>query len=233
MKNKENQIKPVKKSSLIIAWILLIILITLALGLTYIKFFGPNQNIEEHPVNENENNNNKIITETLQKIVDNFNNSKLLESYSQNNITIIATLEENAIVIKYIEPTITNIYKFTFNIPKLTISIENVGTTKFLNVYKILIYANQERIGNTNNIDQYIDGFINNTLEVEGLEKITEEISTTYSIDISKVIGQQPEENLNNSNTTTSVGSQTNITNNNETVTENNEVNTNNIEGDE
>ena len=56
---KETKSKPKKNSNttskIIIAKILLILLIVIAIILTYLKFFGPNQNLEEHPLDENRN----------------------------------------------------------------------------------------------------------------------------------------------------------------------------------
>ena len=46
---------------IVVAWIVLIILIIAAISLTYLKFFGPNVNIEEQPINSTEENNNVEI----------------------------------------------------------------------------------------------------------------------------------------------------------------------------
>ena len=70
-----------------------------------------------------------------------------------------------------------------------------------------MIYAVQKRLGNENNIDNLIEGFINNTMEVDGLYRETIEANKiTYNLDITKVtkeIGSIDEkEDEDNANTT-------------------------------
>lgn len=208
--SKTNKHAPPKKSSIILAWILLIILISSALTLTYLKKFGPNDNLEERPVT---NKTSPVIAESLQKIVDNFNNSKLQNAYKDKNINIKATLNDTTIIIDY-TTTITKTYKFIFSNPILTATIDNNDITNFSDVYKILIYACQERLNNNNNnIDKYINDFIANNTKVVGLSQKKGETTVSYGIDISKVIY--------NENT------YTNNENNNHTTTTNNNIETN------
>lgn len=190
MKNKDKKTEPkiVKKSSIILAWIILIILIISATLLTYIKFFGPNENLEEHPIDNTTNSDNTTTSTSLEQIISNFNNKASSEEYQQKGITMNAKLTENVLTIEY-KTTISNIYQFIFYTPSLTITIDNtVNTQEFYDVYKTLVYAVQESLGNTNNIDTYIDNFINNNQEVDGLSKEIIDNSTKYSIDTTKII---------------------------------------------
>lgn len=187
-KDKKTENKPVKKSSIIIAWIILIILIILTIVLTYIKFFWPNENIEKYPIEESNNSNaNLETTPSLEQIVSNFNQNSLSEEYKSNGITMNASLTENVLTIEY-KKTTSNVYQFIFYNPNLTITIDNNTPEEFYDVYKALTYAVQETLGNTTNIDNYINNFINNNEEVEGLNKEIIENTTKYSIDISKAI---------------------------------------------
>ena len=82
-----------------------------------------------------------------------------------------------------------------------------------------MIYATQSRLNNTNNIDSYITGFLNDNLEVEGLSKEVNDSSITYSIDVSKVIGDTANNNENNTT------ENNNATNPNNTSTDNSTIN--------
>lgn len=201
MKTEENN-KKVNKVSIVIAWILLIMLIVSTIVITYFKLSEPNDNLEEHPVNDN-NATSPAITESLQKIVDNFNNSSLLENYRTQNIAIIASLDNTTIIISC-TGTSSKTYNFEFNSPTLTTVINTMDTDEnvdvdFNDIFKILVYAIQTRLNNTKNIDDYITGFLNDNLEVEGLSKEINDSSITYSIDISKTIGTNNNINDNNS----------------------------------
>lgn len=188
---------PVKKSKIIIAWLVLIILILSTLGLTYIKFFGKNENIEEYPIDEgNKESTSPVITKALQTIVNNFNNNELIQQYQKNGTTMKASLNEENLLVEVTETN--NMYSFNFEIPNLMIEIDQKNKEEFELIFKVLIYANQERLKNTNNIDNYVDGFINNNLDVEGLSRKEIDNLISYSIDISKTIG-----NIDTSNNTT------------------------------
>ena len=201
-KDKNKQVKKVSKVSITIAWILLILLIVTALAITYLKFFGPDDNLEEHPVNDNTT--SPVITEALQNIVDNFNNSDLIDNYKTKNITMTASLDNTTITINY-EGVSSKTYNFDFNSPKLTTIInkndvaENTDN-EFNEIFKVLVYAVQARLNNTNNIDNYIMGFLDDSLEVEGLSKEISNSSITYSIDISKTIGINDNNDIENNN---------------------------------
>ena len=222
MTKQDKKIKKVSKTSIIIAWILLSILIISAITITYLRFFGTNDNLEEHPVNDT-NVTSPVITEALQNIVDNFNNCNLLNDYKNQNITITASLNNDNIMIDYIG-TSEKAYNFEFHAPRLTITINTNDTIEvvdkeFNEIFKILIYATQSRLNNTNNIDSYITGFLNDNLEVEGLSKEINDSSITYSIDVSKVIGDTANNNENNTT------ENNNATNSNNTSTDNSTIN--------
>lgn len=185
---KKNKTKTPKKISIFFAWIVLITCIFLILGLTYLKFFAidnDKENMQEHPVNDVQT--SPIITETLQTIVNNFNKSELVNNYKNENITINATLDETTITINYISDTIQKKYIFTFNSPMLNSTITNEDANEFKIIYKILVYACQQRLNNNNNIDSILEEFYNGK-EVTGLSQKTENGNLIYSIDISTSI---------------------------------------------
>lgn len=186
MKKNDKKLKSVGKMPILLGWILLIIFVSAALGLTYLKFFGPNENLSEHLVEEEVV--SPIITEALQSIVDNFNNSDLNSQYKDINIDMNATLNGTSIIVEYSSGTNVE-YEFTFDSPNLSVSLDDSNVDIFNVVYTIMIYANQQRLGNNSDIDDYIVGFLDGDLDVDGLSKEVSDNTSLYSIDISKVIG--------------------------------------------
>ena len=171
-----------KSNKVVFAWIILVLLVIIAGGLTYLKFFY---------TKEKETENNEELTPAiqneLQKIVDNFNNSELVKEKTKENITIKSKLENNIITVEYESSERKEEYNYTFNNLILIIETDNDNNI-FKEIFKIMVYAVQKRLGNENNIDNLIEGFINNTMEVDGLYRETIEANKiTYNIDITKV----------------------------------------------
>ena len=190
-----------KSNKVVFAWIILILLVIIAGSLTYLKFF-----YTKEKETENKEELTPIIQNELQKIVDNFNNSELVKEKTKENITIKSKLENNVITVEYESSERKEEYNYTFNNLILIIETDNDNNT-FKEIFKIMIYAVQKRLGNENNIDNLIEGFINNTMEVDGLYRETIEANKiTYNIDITKVtkeIGSIDEkEDEDNANTT-------------------------------
>lgn len=215
MGKKNKEIKMVSKTSMFLGWLLLIILVGVALGITYLKFFGPNDNLEEHPIEKETI--SPVVEAALQTLVDNFNNNDLINEYKSQNIDITATLNGTSIVIEY-NTSDVKMYEFYFESPKLNVTVNNNDIENFKIIYKIMVYANQKRLDNNSNIDNYIDGFLNNSLEVDGLEKVIGNDTSSYSIDVSKIIGETS--NLDNQTITNddSNAYDNNLTNNEEGV---------------
>ena len=171
-----------KSNKVVFAWITLILLVIIAGSLTYLKFF--------YTIETNAENNEELtpaIQNELQKIVDNFNNSELVKEKTKENITIKSKLENNVITVEYESSERKEEYNYTFNNLILIIETDNDNNI-FKEIFKIMIYAVQKRLGNENNVDNLIEGFINNTMEVDGLYRETIEANKiTYNIDITKV----------------------------------------------
>ena len=206
MKKKDKEIKPVGKAKILFAWIILLIAISSALGLSYLKFFGPNLNIEEKPIDNNDTT-SPIIIEALNSIVNNFNESSYVQDYKNQNIDINASLNGTTIKVNYTSDVVAS-YDFKFNSPNLVASINNSSLETFKIIYKIMVYANQKRLGNDNNIDLYIDNFLNNDTEVLGLTKEENNDTINFSIDVSKTIGEvstNQENNISQNNSDNSV----------------------------
>lgn len=171
-----------KSNKVVFAWIILILLVIIAGSLTYLKLFN---------TIEIEAENNEELTPTiqneLQKIVDNFNNSELVKEKTKENITIKSKLENNVITVEYKSSERKEEYNYTFNNLILIIETDNDNNI-FKEIFKLMVYAVQKRLGNENNVDNLIEGFINNTMEVDGLYRETIEANKiTYNIDITKV----------------------------------------------
>ena len=171
-----------KSNKVVFAWIILILLVIIAGSLTYLKLF---YTIETEAKNNEEL--TPAIQNELQKIVDNFNNSELVKEKTKENITIKSKLENNVITVEYESSERKEEYNYTFNNLILIIETDNDNNI-FKEIFKLMVYAVQKRLGNENNIDNLIEGFINNTMEVDGLYRETIEANKiTYNIDITKV----------------------------------------------
>lgn len=170
----------------IIAWLCLFILIIGLLVLNYIKFFGaPNQNIEERPIN---NSSEQAIQTALKDIVNNFNNSEELTEYSNQNIMIKAILNQHSIFISHTTDSTTT-YEFRYSNLNLEINIENnkENIEKFNQVYTLLLKAIQKRINNNpENIDDIINGIINESKTYEGVSKTEGETTIKHQVNITK-----------------------------------------------
>lgn len=181
--NEDN--KQVKKKSIAGLCLLLIILIGIALGLTYLKFFYkdttgvpiiPDQKITPE------------ITNELNIIVDNINNDEIVKEKSKENINIKAKLNKDTITITYNNESKIEEYNFKYNNMLLEIETEN-NETAFNDIFKIIVRANQKRLNNTNNIDILVEQFLNNDYEIDGLYKESLEANQiTYNIALDKAI---------------------------------------------
>ena len=213
--------KKISKQAIIIAWIVLIILIILAVVLTYLKFFGPNENLEEHSVNDA---NNQIDTQTelLESITTNFNDSSLVEEYLNQDINVWANVNSNnnSIMLNY-ETTDIMQYELTYSEPTLEISITKEGEVVFSELFKVLILANQERLENSITNTEYIDEFLKGNSTIDGYTREVTGEDIKYTMDITKKINTE--------------GNTTSETTQNTTpeTAQNTTPETNNIEGSE
>lgn len=177
------------KMKLILLWALLVILIVMVLALNYIKFFADpdaQDSIESHPV---ENSNSEAIHLALEQIVDNFNKNEKIQQYQQENVTLKATLNNYSIFISYITDTTTT-YEFYYSNLYLDITVKNEAENlkKFKTVYGILIEAVQERIGNKEDIRNFVTSFLDDSREYVGLKKTISDDGKAfiYSMNITK-----------------------------------------------
>ncbi len=179
----------IKKNNRMFGWILLIILITLILLLSYFKFFSQRNSsyIDEIPV---ENSSSEAINIALSQIVENFNHHEKIKQYQNENIKIKAILNNRSIYISYENDTIIT-YEFSYNNLYLTISVDNdkENLDKFKKIYEILIYAVQERLNNTDNIADYINSYLSNTDKYEGISQEVNGNNIIYKMNITKKIG--------------------------------------------
>ena len=171
-----------------IAWLSLIMLLSLFLSLNYIKFFkAPNENIKEQPI---ETSSSKAIETALGDIVKNFNNDIEIKNYNDKNIKIKAMLNHYSIFITYTTNNTTT-YEFTYNNLNLRINVNNdkENIDKFNQIYSILLKAIQKRL---NNESEDLDGIINDIIDekqtYEGITKEKNEKTHYYQIDITKKI---------------------------------------------
>ena len=179
-----------QKTKKMIAWIILIILISFASTLTYLKFFSnDNENIEERPINNSSSN---AIHAALKDIVTNFNQNSKIEEYQENNITLKASVNNYSIYISYITNTTTT-YEFTYDDLYLNITVNNTNEddkAKFNTIYQLLIEAVQKRINNTDDVYNIINTFLTTDATVDGLSKKEVRNGIEYQMNITKKIKQ-------------------------------------------
>lgn len=171
----------------IIAWITLIILITLSLFLSYLKFFKYNNSyIEEYPV---ENSSANAINIALDDIVLNFNNLDEVQELENNDIKIKAIRNNYSIYISYTDDTISTTYEFNYSNLLLSIKISNNSDNinKFNTIYKLLIKSVQKRL-NIDNIDNEIDAILNKESSFEGITIKESDNFITYELNITRKI---------------------------------------------
>ena len=108
--------KKVSKGAIAVAWLLLIVLIFAAGGLTYLKFFSATGELENGDATSGKQT-SPVILEALNTIVDNFNTNKETTESKKQNIEIDAKSEGTTIKVTYKEKT----YDFKLTIPDLII----------------------------------------------------------------------------------------------------------------
>lgn len=176
-----------KKGKIVIAWIFLIILIILLVGLNYIKFFGSVEEnyIEEVPVESSSSN---AINTALQQIVDNFNDNEKIAQYESQNIKLKAVLNNYSVFVSYIDEVETTTYEFSYQDLNLTIKVADdaANIEKFEKVYEILIYAVQKRINNTEDIAIYVENFFDGSTQYDGLTRDIVDEMFVYEMNITK-----------------------------------------------
>ncbi len=198
-----------KKKNKALGWLALILLIALILGLNYIKFFA---NIENEKVVERESNTeeSEVITKELNDIVTNFNESEKIKQNNENKIKLSAAVNQFSIFISYEieqEEILEGTYEFRYDSLALSVTVPTEEKTKevFGIIYNILAEAVQKRLNNTSDISSYINDFINNSKEIEGLtiKENEAEKTTTYIMNIRTKIGEVETNDTDNSEVTT------------------------------
>ena len=179
---------------IVVAWIVLIILIIAAISLTYLKFFGPNVNIREQPINSTEENNNvenDSENKLLASLVTNFNSSFIVSDYKKENVEISATLSKDDFIVNYTDNSKSYNKKFVckYNGGILTSDISLDDASYFDIVYRIIIYANQVITSPNASVDNIISGVLNGTDTYSGLSKEVTGNNVTYSIDLLGIVG--------------------------------------------
>ncbi len=181
-----------KKKSTIGLWLLLIVLLATAAGLTYLKYFYNEKIYYPEDIKLN-----SEIEEQLNEITNNFNKDTLTLEKLKENIVIEAKLQNDTIVVNYKEKNITKEYNYKYNNNLLETEIDE-ETEIFNQIFKIMVYATQKRLKNEKReeIDKYVNDFLNNENEIEGLYKeMVEANIITYNIEITKIIKPITEEN--------------------------------------
>jgi len=185
MKEKKKKIDNVipSRGKIIFAWVLLILLVAMVLGLYYLKNYYKVKD-DEPIVDETH---SSVITGELTKIVDNFNNNSLINTYNSEGLNLEARLEELTIVVKYNLDGINGILEYSYDKQMAILMSSNLDENKEINdkIFKIMVLAVQERLGNTKGgLEEKIDSFIDDNAVIVGLEKEINETGYVYKINI-------------------------------------------------
>ncbi|MBR3161720.1 MAG: hypothetical protein IKF19_03210 [Bacilli bacterium] len=172
-----------KKSQI---FILLCIISSIIIVLITYKTFNPSPaipepNIKEYPVSQSK----YLIKQKdiLNKITTNFNNKELINKYTNNNVQAI--VEGNTIVIKD-----NNQEKYTFILDDLSLSINitEEANKEFSNIFKIIVEANQQRLGNNDDLSSYFEKNLKNNLITKEIIISKKDNTYEYIINIDKII---------------------------------------------
>ena len=84
----------------------------------------------------------------------------------------------------------TTTYEFSYDnlCLNITVNEEKSNEEEFKMILRFLIEAVQKRLNNTSDIDIYVDNFLDNDINYDGLIKVKTENGIKYQINITKKI---------------------------------------------
>ena len=211
-----------KNQNNVIAWLLLILLITASLGLTYLKFFNQkNKNISNTPIDSQKNKDNEKKLDEIVKTIN--ENTEVKDLETKENIKISALRKNNSIFIEYSTEEETITYEFVCTEKTLITTIDNdeENIKIFNKVYKFLVLAIQKNLNNTEKVEEYIDDLLENNTEYNSVSITKDEKTNTYYAEIDRELtikNTDETENINNNNEPETTNNQ--AENNNENSTE-------------
>ena len=165
-------------------------LIIFAIIITYVitnqNISLPKPQIEEYPVSSS-----KYIKEQealLKSITKNYNNTNISSKYLSSKDNTKATVEGNSIVVKYKNDNVDEEYDFILDNETLSTSIPANEKDTFINIFKLMIEANQIRLGNKNDLTEFFNKHLNDSSLNNAIIINQEEDTIEYIININKTI---------------------------------------------
>ena len=146
----------------------------------------PEPDIEEYPVSSSK----YLINQRniLNKLSDNFNNKQLINKYITGKALVKASVLGNTIVVNYSDDITVEQFDFVLDQDVLSINVVKDKRDLFINIFKIMIEANQIRLGNNDDLSSYFDKYINDNLINDNIIINKSDNTYEYIIKINKII---------------------------------------------
>ena len=146
----------------------------------------PEPDIEEYPVSSSK----YLINQRniLNKITEKFNNKQLINKYITNNAVVNASVAGNVILVEYNEGSIHEQFDFVLDQNNLSINVSEDKNDLFMNIFKVMVEANQLRLGNNNDLSSYFDKYLTNSLITDNIIISKNDDNYEYVIIIDKII---------------------------------------------
>ncbi len=175
-----------KNKKTIIAWGMLILLLCLIVGISYVKFSNTSNKKKENPA--------PIATQTkeenliISEVANDFNSSQELKNLeSQEKITIKGEGKDTSLYVTYKDQNESTTYEFINTGKTLTISVSNSkeNLEKFKKVFAVLVKTTQKKLNNTNEIeiDKMIDDLFENHTAYNAMSVEVGDTINTYYIE--------------------------------------------------
>ena len=175
-----------KNKKTIIAWGMLILLLCLIVGISYVKFSNTSNKKKENPA--------PIATQTkeenliISEVANDFNSSQELKNLeSQEKITIKGEGKDTSLYVTYKDQNESTTYEFVNTGKTLTISVSNSkeNLEKFKKVFAVLVKTTQKKLNNTNEIeiDKMIDDLFENHTAYNAMSVEVGDTINTYYIE--------------------------------------------------
>ena len=168
------------------ASILIVLTIFITYKVTNQNVSIPKPEIQEYPVNSS-----KFIKEQeniLNNITNNFNKIANNNNNFNKENKLVAIVEGNSIKVYYKNKNTDEQFDFILNDDTLISDISPNQNEEFKIVFKLIVKANQERIGNHIDLTNYFDKYLNNNSITEGIIITEENDIIEYIININKKI---------------------------------------------
>ena len=171
---------------ILISIISVILVIFITYKVTNPQLSIPEPDIQEYPVSSSK----YLIAqrELLNKIAEKFNDKQLINKYIGSKADVNAAVTGNVINVEYNEDNIHEQFDFVLDQESLSINIVEDKNNLFINIFKVMVEANQIRLGNNNDLSIYFDKYLDNSLVTDSIIIGKNDGNYEYVINIDKII---------------------------------------------